>query len=140
MHTEHSWSNCDDVTPQGYVQRQTVLRHPDAASLPVLLLGNKCDLRQAVGEPAVRLALGLPPVSATATAFDTPMRAFPVSASRPVKLFMCSVVRRTGYSEGASYSSYHDVMTWHALMLCHGDAVVVHRLSMAVAARVTACV
>ena len=65
------------------------------AGVPFVILGNKVDLPEAASEDEIRYALGL--ANATtgkgkATDKD--------SGIRPIEIYMCSVVRRMGFSEG----------------------------------------
>ncbi len=62
-----------------------------SCSVPVLVLGNKIDSSSAVSEAKLREALGL---------VDKEEQ-----GHRPVRLFMCSVVKRAGYAEGFRWLS-----------------------------------
>ena len=61
-------------------------------STPFLILGNKIDLPSAPSEHVLRQSLGL--MHTTGKTGDS------VSDGRAVELFMCSVIKRMGYSEG----------------------------------------
>mmetsp|Transcript_44416 Transcript_44416/g.71140 ORF Transcript_44416/g.71140 Transcript_44416/m.71140 type:complete len:196 (-) Transcript_44416:40-627(-) len=61
--------------------------------VPVLVFGNKIDKKEAVSEQTFRKALGLTATTgkqAKQTADDV----------RPIEVFMCSVVRKAGFSDG----------------------------------------
>lgn len=60
------------------------------ATVPIVVLGNKIDLQEAVSEIALRAHLGLE---------QTYGKGAGVADVRPVELFMCSVVTRQGYRE-----------------------------------------
>jgi GTP-binding protein SAR1 len=63
--------------------------------VPVLVLGNKVDLPNAVPEAALRQALGLQHTT------GKNVRMSEVSTViRPIELFMCSVVNRFGFADG----------------------------------------
>uniref|UniRef100_A0A6S9SEX7 Small COPII coat GTPase SAR1 n=1 Tax=Chrysotila carterae TaxID=13221 RepID=A0A6S9SEX7_CHRCT len=63
------------------------------AHAPVLVLGNKVDLPQAVREEELYWSLGL----------DALCRPAPGQAPRPIQLFMCSVFEGRGFPEGLEW-------------------------------------
>mmetsp|Transcript_3372 Transcript_3372/g.3258 ORF Transcript_3372/g.3258 Transcript_3372/m.3258 type:complete len:120 (-) Transcript_3372:61-420(-) len=72
------------------------------ATVPIVVLGNKIDVRNAASEEEFRQALGLHShttfgreIKSTAAA-----HAAQESGIRPVEVFMCSVIKRMGYAEG----------------------------------------
>jgi len=68
----------------------------DALSgVPFVVLGNKADLPEAASEDEIRYALGL--TNATTGKGKATDRD---SGIRPIEIYMCSVVRRMGFSEG----------------------------------------
>jgi len=77
-----------------------LLKMDEFAQVPILVLGNKIDLRTAVSEQELRAALGLYATTGKGTVkVDAPRR--------PLELFMCSVVRKTGFAEGFRWASQY---------------------------------
>ena len=62
------------------------------------MLGNKIDLGRAASEDELRVALGLHHLT-------TGKGKVPLSGIRPMELYMCSVVKRSGYGEGFRWLS-----------------------------------
>jgi len=75
---------------------QALLREPALEDVPVVVLGNKIDIPVAASEDELRYVLGLPH-HVTADAGE--------KGGRPVQLFMCSIVKRMGYSEAFQWLS-----------------------------------
>jgi GTP-binding protein SAR1 len=65
------------------------------ANVPFLILGNKIDLPTAVPEHHLRGALGL-----SATTGKSNYTVGKDSGVRPIEMFMCSIVKRSGYGDG----------------------------------------
>jgi GTP-binding protein SAR1 len=65
------------------------------AGVPFVILGNKVDLPEAASEDEIRYALGL--TNATTGKGKATDRD---GGIRPIEIYMCSVVRRMGFSEG----------------------------------------
>ena len=76
----------------------SLLSSEDLAEVPFLVLGNKIDLGRAASEDELRIQLGLHNNT-------TGKGKVPLSGIRPMELFMCSVVRRSGYGEGFRWLS-----------------------------------
>jgi GTP-binding protein SAR1 len=76
---------------------QMLLTTDELATTPFLILGNKIDIPGAASEGEIRHAMGLLETSGKEGKVD--------SGIRPTEVFMCSIVRRTGYGDGkASWS------------------------------------
>ena len=72
---------------------QMLLSTDELASTPFLILGNKIDIPGAASEGEIRHAMGLLETVGKEGRVDTGIR--------PTEVFMCSIVRRTGYGDGA---------------------------------------
>jgi GTP-binding protein SAR1 len=79
--------------PEAKRELDFLLTREELDRVPFLVLGNKIDVPQALGELDLRARLGLQNTTGKETAALAP-------GTRPVELFMCSVVRRQGYAEG----------------------------------------
>jgi GTP-binding protein SAR1 len=62
--------------------------------VPFLVLGNKIDKYMAASEEELKYSLGLMETYGKDRGFDS------YAPVRPIEIFMCSVIRRMGYSEG----------------------------------------
>lgn len=72
---------------------QVLLSTEKLATTPFLILGNKIDMPSAVPEMELRRQLGITATTGKET------KSVPKDV-RPVELFMCSILRKTGYKEG----------------------------------------
>eukprot|EP01018_Ginkgo_biloba_P019541 Gb_35224 [translate_table: standard] len=70
-----------------------ILTDDSLADVPILVLGNKIDIPTAAPKDEVEYRLGLTMAEAISV--------------RPIKVFMCSVVRQMGYGEGIKWLSDH---------------------------------
>ena len=71
---------------------------PELANVPFVIFGNKVDKKEALGEEQLREAMGLP---FHQTYGKDPNQSNP--GTRPIELFMCSVVKRAGYQDGFTW-------------------------------------
>lgn len=77
------------------VELHSLLTDEQIASAPILILGNKIDLPGAASEDEIRHLFGLHSLT---TGKGTVARS--ELSTRPLELFMCSVLKRQGYGEG----------------------------------------
>ena len=87
--------------PEAKKELDAMLKSDDLAGVPMLILGNKIDLPLAASEDELKQALGL---------FDTydgrDTRYYSEKSTvRPIEVYMCSVLRRMGYSDGFKWLS-----------------------------------
>ncbi|EDQ88952.1 uncharacterized protein MONBRDRAFT_37186 [Monosiga brevicollis MX1] len=73
----------------------SLLSDEQIADVPILILGNKIDDPNAAGEDELRAALGL--FGQTTGKGQVPRSSL---SSRPMELFMCTVLKKQGYAEG----------------------------------------
>jgi len=78
---------------------EMLLATPELAKVPVVILGNKIDKKDAASEEDVRLALGLTSKTTWGVEKRTEID------GRPIEVFMCSVAKKTGYAEGFRWLS-----------------------------------
>jgi len=85
--------------PESKSEFDALLADEQLASAPILILGNKIDRPEAVGEDSIRQYFGLYGITSgpSATAKDV--------NARPIELFMTSVLKRQGYGEGFRWLS-----------------------------------
>ena len=74
-----------------------VLQSADIGKVPILVFGNKIDKTGAVSEEELRLALGL----AQQTPFG--IQKLDKINDKPVEVFMCAIVKKTGYVDGFNW-------------------------------------
>ena len=73
---------------------------PELQNVPFVIFGNKIDKKESLKEEELRNELGL--------AFGTTYGKDPKQKNegvRPVEIFMCSVMKRVGYSDGFEWLS-----------------------------------
>ncbi|KAG8468424.1 hypothetical protein KFE25_013507 [Diacronema lutheri] len=78
----------------------SLLSADDLGNVPFLVLGNKIDMGRAASEDELRSALGLHHLT-------TGKGKVALKDIRPIELFMCSVVKRSGYGEGFRWLSQY---------------------------------
>lgn len=80
--------------PEAKRELDSLLMCEELKKVPIVVLGNKVDLQYAASELELRQALGLTVTSGKNT---PPGR---LGEVRPIEVFMCSIVHRSGYPEG----------------------------------------
>lgn len=80
---------------EAHAELESLLRDEQIASAPVLVLGNKIDIPGAASEDEIRQMFAL---HGQTTGKGTVSRN--ELHTRPMELFMCSVLKRQGYGEG----------------------------------------
>ncbi|VDK52801.1 unnamed protein product [Anisakis simplex] len=81
---------------------ESLLTDEQVITCPVLVLGNKIDKPNALGEEQLKWHLGI----ANVTTGKGQISRSDLS-SRPLEVFMCSVLRRQGYGEGFRWLSQY---------------------------------
>ena len=71
--------------------------------MPIVVLGNKIDMPTAASEDELRIAFQL--LSHTTYGKQITGGKRDAHGTRPVEVFMCSVIRRTGYAEAFRWLS-----------------------------------
>ncbi|EGD77557.1 sar1 [Salpingoeca rosetta] len=72
------------------------------SNIPIVVLGNKIDIPGAAGEEELRAALGL--IGQTTGKGTVPKSSL---ASRPLELFMCTVIKKQGYGDAFRWLSQY---------------------------------
>lgn len=81
---------------------QALLADEAIANIPIVVLGNKIDIPGAASEEELRAALGL--IGQTTGKGTVPKTSL---ASRPLELFMCTVIKKQGYGDGFRWLSQY---------------------------------
>lgn len=87
-----------DRFPEAKKELDGLLSSEDLADVPFLILGNKIDMGRAASEDELRISLGLHQNT-------TGKGKVALNGIRPMELYMCSVVRRSGYGDGFKWLS-----------------------------------
>jgi len=92
--------DCADIERMEEAKKElnSILSHVYIKQIPVLVLGNKIDSSRALSEEQFRDALGLR--SNITTGKKTPAKEIQKFQIRPIEVFMCSVIQRSGFREG----------------------------------------
>jgi GTP-binding protein SAR1 len=85
------------ILPRHRSRAQALLASEKLLNTPFLILGNKIDLATAVSEEQLKMQLGL---TGATTGKET--TALPKDM-RPIEVYMCSIMRKTGYGEGLKW-------------------------------------
>jgi len=83
--------------PESKKELDALLASEKLLNTPFLILGNKIDLATAVSEEQLKMQLGL---TGATTGKET--TALPKDM-RPIEVYMCSIMRKTGYGEGLKW-------------------------------------
>ncbi|VDD90922.1 unnamed protein product [Enterobius vermicularis] len=81
---------------------ESLLADEQVAACPVLVLGNKIDKANALGEDQLKWHLGIANICTGKGQISRSDL-----SSRPLEVFMCSVLRRQGYGEGFRWLSQY---------------------------------
>ncbi|KAI1958186.1 COPII coat GTPase [Ophidiomyces ophidiicola] len=85
--------------PEAKAELDALLAMEDLGKVPFLVLGNKIDHPMAVSEDQLRGALGL---------YQTTGKGkVPLEGIRPIEVFMCTIIGRSGYGEGIRWLSQY---------------------------------
>ena len=87
--------------PEAKEELESLLNMPELKDTPVVVFGNKVDKKEALKEEEFRDAMGLP---YHMTKGKDPNQQNP-GATATIEVFMCSVMKRTGYSNGFEWLS-----------------------------------
>jgi GTP-binding protein SAR1 len=80
-----------------------LLDSQELAQVPIVIVGNKIDIPTAASEDELRIAFQL--LSHTTYGKNLTGGKRDAHGTRPVEVFMCSVIRRTGYAEAFRWLS-----------------------------------
>lgn len=88
-----------DRWAESKIELDSLLSCDELANVPVLILGNKIDVSNAASEDELRTKLSLFDTFGKDTKPDS------LPGVRPVELYMCSVVRKMGFTDGFKWLS-----------------------------------
>lgn len=84
--------------PEAKKELDMLLSDDSLSGVPFVVLGNKIDISTAAGESELRASLGLLHTSGKETKVSS-------DGVRPIEMFMCSVVKGSGFSDGFKWLS-----------------------------------
>uniref|UniRef100_A0A7R9ZN47 Small COPII coat GTPase SAR1 n=1 Tax=Craspedostauros australis TaxID=1486917 RepID=A0A7R9ZN47_9STRA len=84
--------------PEAKKELDALLTSEELQDVPFLVLGNKIDMPTAASEEELKFALGLVDTYGKDKGPDS-------SGTRPIELYMCSVIRKMGYADGFKWLS-----------------------------------
>ena len=79
--------------PEAKIELEKILDTPELVNIPIAILGNKIDMNGAVNVDELKAALGYDEIIAKET--------------RPMEIFMVSVMKKIGYSKALEWVSEH---------------------------------
>ncbi|KAK3555884.1 hypothetical protein QTP86_029806 [Hemibagrus guttatus] len=88
--------------PESKTELDALLTDETIGNVPVLILGNKIDKPEAISEERLREMFGL--YGQTTGKGNIPLKEL---NTRPLEVFMCSVLKREGYGEGFRWLSQY---------------------------------
>lgn len=91
-------SNDRERFPEAKKELDRLLATEGLGNTPFLILGNKIDMPRAASEPELRAALGLVETTGKETT-SIPKD----SGVRPIEMFMCSILKKSGYDTGLKW-------------------------------------
>lgn len=86
--------------PEAEQELRKLMQSDESQQIPFLVLGNKIDMPYAASEEELKAALGLTYTYGKDREPDDKNE-----NDRPIELYMCSVIRRMGYSDGFKWLS-----------------------------------
>jgi len=91
-----------DRLSESKVELESLISDEQVATCPILVLGNKIDKPNALSEDQLKWHLGIPNLCT-----GKGQIARQELSTRPMEVFMCSVLRRQGYGEGFRWLSQY---------------------------------
>ena len=86
--------------PESRAELEKLLADPKLKTAPFLILGNKIDVSGALSDTDLKTALGI-------TLATTGKSAPPPKGTRPMEVFMCSIIHGRGFKEGIQWLSQY---------------------------------